>query len=309
MKLILGGVRGTNPVSQPEYMKYGGETTSVLVEGEQGERILIDAGTGVRVLGERIAAVAETSAVLLLMTHYHLDHVMGLPSLPLIYNQRWSILVAAPDHNGFRVDQVVPQIMAKPYWPLQVEHLESLIRFSRLPDPVSREPFAHGSLQVRWCPLRHPGGCTAYRIDEPATGESFVIATDVEWAESTKEEKNLLLELCSGPTPASVLVMDGQFTPAEYEKYRGWGHSSWKDAADVAREVKCGRLLVTHHAPYYDDLALKEIDMRLGKYLPAGSLARERTVISPAGHEDRPTEALPWTDSAMKRLRQEQQQQ
>ena len=305
MRLILGGVRGTNPVSQPDFMKYGGETTSILVEGEGGERILVDAGTGVRVLGDRIAAVAQTSSVLLLMTHYHLDHVMGLPSLPLIYNQRWTIRVAAPDHNGFRVDEVMPQIMAKPYWPLQVEHLESFIQFTRLPDPVSKEPIRHGGLEVRWCPVHHPGGCTAYRVDEPITGESFVIATDVEWQLSTDEEKQQLLHLCRHPSPASVLVMDGQITPDEYEAYKGWGHSTWKDAADVARLVQCGRLLVTHHAPYNDDGTLKDIDLRLGKYLKGASLGRERTVISPAGYEDRPTETVPRTDTASRRQQQQ----
>jgi phosphoribosyl 1,2-cyclic phosphodiesterase len=289
MKLILGGVRGTNPVSQPEFMRYGGETTSMLVEGERGERVLIDVGTGVRVLGDRIDAGAETSSVLVLMTHYHLDHVVGLPSLSLIYQERWSITMAAPDHNGFRVDEIMPQILAKPFWPLQVEHLESNITFKRLVGEIPDEPFEHGALRIRWCPVRHPGGCTAYRIDEPATGESCVIATDVEWQESSDQEKRWLRELCAGPRPASVLVMDGQYTPEEYEKYRGWGHSTWKDAADLARETGVERLLVTHHAPYNNDDALMLMDRKLGKHLSIASMARERTVFSPGG-EDRPTE-------------------
>jgi phosphoribosyl 1,2-cyclic phosphodiesterase len=289
MKLILGGVRGTNPVSQPEFMKFGGETTSILVEGKNGERILVDAGTGVRVLGDRVAADADTSSVLVLMTHYHLDHVMGLPSLGLIYDERWVIEMAAPDHDEFRVDQVVPEILARPFWPLQVEHLDSLVRFTRLVGDVSKEPYEHGSLRVRWCPVRHPGGCTAYRIDEPSTNESIVVATDVEWGEANNQEKRMLLELCSQPHPASVLIMDGQYTPEEYAKYKGWGHSTWKDACEVARDAGCERLLITHHGPYNDDQALMEIEKHVWKFLSTASLARERTVISLDGDEDQPT--------------------
>ncbi|HEY8241452.1 MAG TPA: MBL fold metallo-hydrolase [Kiritimatiellia bacterium] len=290
MKLILGGVRGTNPVSQPEFMKYGGETTSLLIEGDGGERIIIDAGTGVRVLGDRIAAGADTSTVLILMTHYHLDHMMGLPSLGLIYDERWAIDMAAPDHGEFRVDQVMPQILARPFWPLQVEHLESLVRFTRLPGAVSESPHEHGSLRIRWCPVRHPGGCTAYRIDEPSTGESIVVATDVEWAEASAEEQRMLFELCAGPTPASILIMDGQYTPEEYPKYKGWGHSTWKDACNVARETGSGRLLVTHHGPYNDDAALLEIEKQVWKYLSTATLARERTIFSLDGDDDQPTQ-------------------
>ena len=84
MKLIVGGCRGTAPVAQPEFMKYGGETTSFLVEGAAGERVLIDAGTGARRLGLRLERETAEGRLLVLFTHYHLDHVSGLPSLGLI---------------------------------------------------------------------------------------------------------------------------------------------------------------------------------------------------------------------------------
>jgi ribonuclease BN (tRNA processing enzyme) len=278
MKLIVGGPRGTNPVSQPEFLTYGGETTSYLVEGHAGERVLIDAGTGIRTLGHRMEMNHPSATVLLLITHYHLDHVMGLPALPLIYKKRWTIEMASPVRHAFRVEEVMPRLFNKPLWPLQVEDLASHVRFKTLEGSASHEPLEYGSLRIRWCSLHHPGGCTAYRIDEPSSGASCVIATDLEWSESSASEQEHLLQLCDH---ASLLVMDGQFTPADYEQHRGWGHSTWKDCADVAGQAGVRQLIVSHHSPACDDHALHHVEKALGAYSPGALLARQGMVLVP----------------------------
>ena len=91
MKLTLGGVRGSCPVAQPEFMNYGGETTAFLIEGGGGERILIDGGTGVRLLGKKLMQDPGKKSAWLFMTHYHLDHVAGLPMLPVLYSDEWHL--------------------------------------------------------------------------------------------------------------------------------------------------------------------------------------------------------------------------
>jgi ribonuclease BN (tRNA processing enzyme) len=280
MKLIIGGVRGTNPVGQPDYMKYGGETTSFLVEGDAGERVLIDAGTGTRKLGQHLEQTHKAADVLLLLTHYHLDHVMGLPSLSLIYKEHWTIEIASPVRQGLRVDEVMPRIFNKPFWPLQVEELGSHVRFKTLDSETSLAPLRYGKLEIRWCPLHHPGGSTAYRIDEPASGASLVIATDMEWAESSPTEQSNLLKLADH---ASLLAMDGQFTPEDYAEHRGWGHSTWKECCDVARHAAVEKLLVTHHAPSRNDDALANVEDDLRACCPAAALAREGLEITVAG--------------------------
>lgn len=280
MKLVLGGVRGTNPVAQPEFMAYGGETTSFLVEGGGGERILIDAGTGVRELGRRLQAGNGRRSALLLLTHYHLDHIMGLPSLGLIYSPEWSLEIAAPAHEDVEVAVTMSRIMARPFWPLQISDLGSRLRFRALDGPASAEPLAHGGLRVTWCAVHHPGGCTAYRIDEPGTGASVVIATDMEWGEAGAAERDAFLRLCAAPSPPDLLLVDAQYTAAEYERYRGWGHTTWEQAVDLATAAGARRMLVTHHDPSKDDTALDAVRAALRARSPSADLARERMEIT-----------------------------
>lgn len=262
-------------MAQPQYMKYGGETTSILVEGDGGERILLDAGTGVRKLGQRLETQEPSGPVLLLLTHYHLDHVAGLPSLGPLYRSGFEVQVASPPHEGRTARDVVSQLMAQPFWPVRLDDLRAKVEFLPWKDEASASPFLLGGLEVRWCPVHHPGGCTAYRIDEPATGRSFVFATDIEWSPSTPAERDAFLHLCGEPRPPSLLVFDGQFALENYGGFVGWGHSAWEDAVEVARAAKAGLLLVTHHAPQSDDEHLDRVDNEVGRALNAAKLARD----------------------------------
>jgi phosphoribosyl 1,2-cyclic phosphodiesterase len=275
MKIILGGVRGTSCIAQSDYMTYGGETTSVLVEGDAGERVIIDAGTGIRKLGQRIEAGKIPPSILLLITHYHLDHIMGLPSLSLLYRGGTKFRVGSVRRNNLCAREILPQIMAQPFWPVQLEDLESSFEFVDWPTEISVRPHAFGKLEIRWCSVRHPGGCTAYRIDEPATGKSFVFATDFEWGQSTPAEKQMFLQLCREPGPPGLLVLDGQFTRRQYPQFMGWGHSTWEDNVDIARETRARLLVVTHHAPQNTDQRLEMIESELIRELPDAKLGRD----------------------------------
>lgn len=280
MKVILGGVRGSCPVAQPEFMKYGGETTSLLIEGEGGERILIDGGTGVRLLGQRLLQSSGVRSAWMFMTHYHLDHVAGLPMLPILYAPDWKLTMAAPDHHPIHIDEIMDRIFDVPLWPLQTEDLRSRNEFRQLPGITAAAPFLCGGIEVRWCPVHHPGGCTAYRFDEPATGASMVMATDVEWGLSSTEEKAHLERLISFPSPAGLLVMDGQFDQASIARHRGWGHSSWQDALALAVRCRVRRLLITHHDPNSDDSRLDGWQAQLRHQAAWADFARQGMEIT-----------------------------
>lgn len=280
MKLTIGGVRGSCPVAQPDFMKYGGETTAFLIEGYAGERILIDGGTGIRQLGKKLMQTPGAKSAWLFMTHYHLDHVVGLPMLPMLYSSDWELIMAAPDHNQIHMREIMARVLDRPLWPLQVEDLKSGNTYQQLDGLASSKPYICGGIEVRWCPVNHPGGCTAYRFDEPETGASLVIATDIEWGTSSAGEKGYLQQLLSDPVPAGLLIMDGQYQRTNLAQFRGWGHSSWEEAVELARGMAVQKLLITHHDPSSDDAKLEQIDREIQSANRWAGLARQGMVFN-----------------------------
>ncbi|HAK96767.1 MAG TPA: hypothetical protein DCM87_17695 [Planctomycetes bacterium] len=280
MKIILGGVRGTSCIAHSDWMAYGGETTSILIEGDAGERVLLDAGTGIRRLGRRIDAGAACPELLLLVTHYHLDHVMGLPPLPLLYRGGAKLIVGSVRRNGLSAREILPRLMAQPFWPVRMEDMAASFEFLDLPAEAAVRPHRFGTLEIRWCPVCHPGGCTAYRIDAPATGASLVFATDFEWGRSSAAEKEMLLRLCREPGPPGALVLDGQYTRRQYPEFAGWGHSAWEDDVEIARAAGAGLLVVTHHGPQNHDRLLATIEAELTREMPGARLGRDGMEIA-----------------------------
>lgn len=278
MQVIIGGIRGSFPVAQAGFTRYGGETTSVLIEGAGGERVLLDLGTGVRRLGARLRAQGAHE-VLVLLTHFHLDHLIGLPSLPLLYDPGGRIEFAAAGRRGRSIARELSRLLDQPLWPLQLDTMAARLWFTHLPGVVSTQPLRRGGLEIRWAPLRHPSGCTAYRLDEPATGASLVFATDVEWPMASAAEQRTFIAWAATPRPPSALFFDGQFTPADYPRFRGWGHSRWTDAVEAADAVGAGRLFLIHHAPDRDDRAMDRIERALRAVRPRARAARQGGVI------------------------------
>jgi len=273
MKVTIFGTRGTSPVTRPEFAKYGGETTSALVEGDGGDKIALDAGTGIRMLETRLEKT-EASSLLILMTHYHLDHVMGLPSFQHLYDANFTITIAAPRRNTYTAEEVVPRIMEQPFWPRQIGNVQATVKFLTLEGETSKRPLRRGALEIRWCPLHHPGGCSAYRIDDTSSGAAVVFATDVEWGLSNPAEKEAFRRLCAEPAFPGLLIFDGQFSAKNYSDFRGWGHSTWEDAVEAARGARARRLIVTHHDPESDDQLLDGVAAELGSMMPEAELAR-----------------------------------
>jgi phosphoribosyl 1,2-cyclic phosphodiesterase len=276
MQVILGGVRGNAPQIGADFLKYGGNTTSILIEGSEGGRILIDAGSGIRPLAARLhEQEGKTGAVLLLMTHYHLDHVMGLPTFSLLQGAGWQVTMAAPVREGIGVRRMTHRLLGKPFWPVTTAVLGSDLRFRNLPGLSSVTPFLYGGLEVRWCGVHHPQGCTAYRIDDPADGTSCVFATDAEWQASTRKEQKALLDLCRRPAPAHLLLFDGQLEAAAYPRFKGWGHSAWEDALEVARAADVGELRIIHHGSGRTDADLDQLHKKIQRASRRAGLARE----------------------------------
>ncbi len=278
MNIVVGGVRGSFPISQTNFMRYGGDTTSFLIEGAGGERVLLDIGTGARRLGARLQR-RSAHDVLVLLTHFHLDHLIGLPALSLLYDARAHIEFAAPRRAGHQIARELSRLLEPPLWPLQLDGMAAALRFRNLPGLVCRRPLRWGGLAIRWAPVHHPAGCWSYRLDEPATGASMIFATDIEWPMASSSARAQWIKWATQPEPPTALFFDGQYTPEDYERFRGWGHSRWTDAVEVARAVGAKWLFVIHHAPDRDDAAMAAIERRLRAAFRGARAARQGQII------------------------------
>jgi ribonuclease BN (tRNA processing enzyme) len=272
MKLVIGGCRGAYTTAGNTSSSYGGDTTSFLIQGQSGDPVLIDMGTGVRPLNGLLQADPGSRKLLVLMTHYHLDHLVGLPALLLLHDPRWSVTFAAPLLSGHCVEEVLNRLLAPPFSPLRMEDLAAHIDFITLMDSASSPVFSRGTLRIRRCPLQHPGGCSAYRIEEQE--QSVVVATDMEWALSRPDQREALHSLCSQPRPADLLVMDGQYSRETYPGHEGWGHSTWEECVALAQQAGVKRLVITHHAPSDDDFTLDKKNASLQAHWQQARLAR-----------------------------------
>lgn len=257
MRLTFWGTRGSLASPGPDRVRYGGNTLCVEHHGPGG-RLIIDAGTGLVPLGERLAAGGPAEHHLLL-SHFHWDHVLGLPFfVPLfIPGSVVHMYGAEPD----RVEETVDRLFHASYSPIKgTENLLAELRYHSLhPDGTDV-----AGVTVRTSQVCHPAPTIAMRFD--GGGRSWVYATDHE-AGMDPVADQALVTLAGG---ADVLVHDTVFTAAEYPRFRGWGHSSWPDAVALAARAGVRKLMLFHYNPDHDDDELDALVAEAVARAPAG---------------------------------------
>ncbi|MFA7159090.1 MAG: MBL fold metallo-hydrolase [Kiritimatiellia bacterium] len=248
--LTILGARGTMPVSGRPFLKYGGHTTCFCLTTGHG-KVIIDAGTGLALLGEN--AREQTQPATLLFTHFHLDHVIGLPFFRRLYNPAARLRIMADSSRPDKWRASLANLIRPPYWPLRLKDLPCAVEMRDLPR-VKKCLSIYGA-RISWCRVIHPQGCLAYRID--AASGSAAIVTDHE--QGVLPHAPGLLALCRG---CDSLIYDAQYLPGEIEAHRGWGHGTWREAVALARAAGAGELILTHHDVARRD---EEIDRMVGK--------------------------------------------
>ncbi len=241
MKITCWGARGSIPVSGRDYVKYGGDTTCIEVRSRAGDVIIIDAGTGMRRLGNKlVAAGTAPRSYNLLLTHAHWDHLMGFPFFKPVYMKGTKIRLfgCAPAQDSMR--EVIARSMVAPYFPVDFGQLQAEIAS----DGVCDRPFEIGSIGITPIRLSHPNGGVGYRLTED--GRSFVFLTDNELTlrHPGGGEYGDYLKFSEG---ADLLVHDAEYTPEQYGLTKGWGHSVYTDALRLALEAQVRQFGLFHH--------------------------------------------------------------
>lgn len=269
MKIRFWGTRGSIPSPGPSTVRYGGNTSCVEVRLSDGSLIILDAGSGIRPLGASLGRCEGT----LLLSHYHWDHIQGFPFFGAAYNPQSAIDVFAPPFGDKGPFELLSGQMEYPYFPAPASDLVGVRSYTL----TSCVPFQVGSATVRAAELSHPGLTYGYRIEE--NGFTFVYMSDDEPDVSSPDILQGIVDLAEG---ADLLLHDCQYDEAEYSTRHGWGHSTPRQAARIAKSAGVGHLLLFHHDPSHSDEqveALAEEARRLAAPIKV-SIAREGETIT-----------------------------
>jgi phosphoribosyl 1,2-cyclic phosphodiesterase len=267
LSFVVHGVRGSVPVDGDAYVRHGGATTSFSVEVDESVILVIDAGTGIRSLTPVWAE--RDGAVHLFLTHYHHDHLNGLPFFaPMLPERSRLVVYGHTADDGTSVGDAVRGFMRSPWFPVSFRDIAAAVEFVEL----DGNEVSVGGIRVTWERLTHPQGCTGYRLESGRA--SLVVATDHERGQGPGDDA--LRRLAAG---ADVLIHDGQYLPHEYPNHVGWGHSTWEGAAAAARETGAERLVLVSHDPGRSDDAIDAICAEAQAVLPATVAGRPGMTI------------------------------
>jgi phosphoribosyl 1,2-cyclic phosphodiesterase/ActR/RegA family two-component response regulator len=263
-RIRFWGVRGSIPVPGKSTVRYGGNTSCVEVRAD-GEIIILDSGTGIRLLGLALDKEfgPRSMKLTLLISHTHWDHIQGLPYFSPAYNQKNLIRVLGYEGARAGLAKILASQMETPFFPVSLRELPSHLAIEELKET----DFQIGKVEVRSKFANHPGICAGYRLftssgsiayfpdNEPYEPLKLQLAardgiSEEEARDFAAAERAKLVEFLNG---CDVAILDTQYTDEEYSKHIGWGHSSLSSVVSLALDANVQHLLLFHHDPNHDD--------------------------------------------------------
>lgn len=292
-RLKFWGVRGSTPAPGPNTVEYGGNTSCVEIRAK-GELIILDAGTGLRLLGRELAEEFKDQPLnlTLLLTHTHWDHIQGLPFFQPAYEPQNRLRILGYEGARHGLSNVLSNQMENPFFPITLQDLPANLQIEELHEMK----FSIGRVRVEACFANHPGICVGYRL---FTGESSIayfpdnephyIANGIDpkaAAEYLQSQERRIVSFLRG---VDFLIMDAQYDQAEYQQHRGWGHACMDDVVALALKAEVKKLFLFHHDPDHDDAKIAEMTEHARKLVKAQNgkmqieAAREGLVVELAG--------------------------
>ena len=271
MKIKFYGTRGSIPICDRNFLEFGGNTTSIKITRDDGRVSILDAGSGIRKLGADLLKSGWKQPELFIgFSHFHWDHIQGFPFFAPAYNkdQVINILAMGKERQLENLEEIFRGQMRPEYFPVPLEGMGAQFSFMKLDE----NEMERNGMTVKVIKQQHPGDSYGYRLED--NGKCVVICTDLEHGENLSAD---IVEFCQG---ADLLVHEAQYTQEELADHRGWGHSSYEQAIEVAERAGVKQLVITHHDPEHDDMFLRKIEKQCQQRFPNCELAREGKEVS-----------------------------
>ena len=251
MQIKCWGARGSIPVSGRDYLKYGGDTTCMEIRTKSDDIIIVDAGTGIRRLGNHLIEEGRYKFHFI-FTHAHWDHLMGFPFFKPIYFEQYELSMhRCPFHSKF-VETVLTKVMAPPTFPVKYSDVKAQIDYL----DACPTTFEIGSVTIEPIPISHPNNGSGYKFTED--GNTFVFLTDneLDFVHPGGLTYKDYLNFSEG---ADLLIHDAEYTPQEYKTTKQWGHSAFTRTLELALEAGVGQLGLFHLNQDRTDQQMDEI--------------------------------------------------
>lgn len=261
------GVRGSIPSPGPGTVYYGGNTSCVEVRAD-GELIILDAGTGIRHLGQSLKDefADRPMRMTLLVTHTHWDHIQGFPFFAPAYDPKNKLRILAFEGPRKGLQSTLSSQMESPYFPITMQEMPGHIEFEEL---KSME-FKVGEIPVKAAFMNHPGVCVGYRLATKAGSIAYFpdnelfgrmrntkeVYSSNDNTEFSRKQDNKLRDFIFG---ADIVISDAQYDVEEYPQHIGWGHSCSADVVDLALESEVKQLFLFHHDPDHTDAHIAQM--------------------------------------------------
>jgi phosphoribosyl 1,2-cyclic phosphodiesterase len=271
MQVTFYGVRGSVPAPGPHTVRYGGNTSCVEVRLSDESTLVLDAGTGMRALGNALIRQGRSTPVHLLLSHTHWDHVLGLPFFAPLYRSDTHLFVYPLANEAQELFQ--QNIFNDIHFPVSVDDIPARLELAR----PETEEWRIGSAMVRRVQLNHPGGAQGFRIDDD-DGTSVAYLTDNELsAENAKTSIEGLARFTDG---VDLLIHDSQYLAEDMPAKLGWGHSIVTEVLRLGVLAEPRQLALFHHDPDRSDTALDLIGQTSQSFMKSQGKATQVMVAS-----------------------------